>query len=182
MGNGSGVVAGPFVSALARGPHVRPSTYGHRARTPSLIDTAVTFPDGIEHVRSSVASSPPNTLSTGVRPMPVLPVAHFSWQVLRTVKRSKKPPTGRALRIVPNRRSKDGTFLTEMVDLGLLARVTGTADAPFEATYALTERGEHAAEFGECERPVRARPAEPVPTEPSKTVKKKSKKAVRGKT
>ena len=115
--------------------------------------------------------------------MPVLPVAHFTWQVLRTVKRSTKPPTGRALRIVPNRSTKDGTFLNELVEVGLLSRVTGAADKPFEATYALTERGVYAAEFGECEMPVRARPAEPVPTErPSKTVKKKSKQGVRGKT
>ena len=114
--------------------------------------------------------------------MPVFPVSHFTWQVLRTVKRSKKPPTGRALRLVPNRRTKDGTFLTELVEEGLLARATGAADAPFEATYALTERGGHAAEFGECERPVRARPTEPVPAEPSKTVKAKTKKVVRGKT
>ncbi len=108
--------------------------------------------------------------------MLVLPITHFTWQVLRTVKRSRTPPTGRVLRLAPSRRTKDGTFLTEMVELGLLTRVTGTADAPFEATYALTERGEHAAEFGECERSVRARPSDPVPTErPSKTVKKKRK-------
>ena len=105
--------------------------------------------------------------------MPVFPIAHFTWQVLRTVKRSRTPPTSRALRLAPSRRSKDGTFLTEMVELGLLNRVTGTADSPFEATYELTERGEHAAEFGECERPVRERPAEPVPTKPSKTLKKR---------
>ncbi len=115
--------------------------------------------------------------------MPVFPVAHFTWQVLRTVKRSKTPPTGRVLRLVHSRRTKDGSFLTELVERGLLAHVTGAAATPFEATYALTERGEHAAEYGECEMPVRARPAEPVPTErSSKTVKKKNKQAVRGKT
>ena len=95
--------------------------------------------------------------------MPVMPVAHFTWQVLRTVKRSKKPLTGRALRIVPSRRTKDGTFLTEMVEQGLLTRASGTADAPFEATYALTEQGTFAAEYGECEMQVRARPAKPTP-------------------
>ena len=113
--------------------------------------------------------------------MPVFPVSHFTWQVLRTVKRSKKPPTGRVLRIVPNRRTKDGTFLNEMVDLGLLARATGTAAAPFEATYALTARGEHAAEYGECERPMRARPAAPVPAEQPQVVTKR-KGTARGKT
>jgi hypothetical protein len=92
--------------------------------------------------------------------MPVLPIRHFEWQVLRTVKRSKKPPTGRALRIVPTRRTKDGTFLTDLVELGLLTRVTGTVAAPFEATYALTEKGEYAAEYGECEFPMRAKVAD----------------------
>ncbi len=93
--------------------------------------------------------------------MPVLPVAHFTWQVLRTVKRSKTPPTGRTLRLVPNRRTKDGTFLTDLVESGLLTRVTGTAAGPFDATYTLTERGEYAAEHGECEMPTRSKPAEP---------------------
>jgi hypothetical protein len=104
--------------------------------------------------------------------MPVLPVAHFTWQVLRTIKRSTQPPVGRALRLVPNRRTKDGTFLTELVEQGLLNRVTGAADAPFGATYTLTERGEYAAEFGECEMPVKARAAEPVPVARTKAAKK----------
>lgn len=68
--------------------------------------------------------------------MPVFPVRHFEWQVLRTVKRGKSPPTGRALRLVPSRRTKDGSFLSALVEQGLLTRVTGTAAAPFEATYA----------------------------------------------
>jgi hypothetical protein len=88
--------------------------------------------------------------------MPVLPISHFTWQVLRTVKRNKKAPTGRALRVVPSRRTKDGTFLNELVERELLTRVTGTADCPFDATYLLTERGEHAAEYGECEMSVKA--------------------------
>ncbi|MBY0460209.1 MAG: hypothetical protein K2V38_23075, partial [Gemmataceae bacterium] len=114
------------------------------------------------------------------RPMPVLPIAHFTWQCLRTVKRAKKPPNGLALRLIPNRKTKDGSFLTEMVELGLLDRVSGTADAPFEATYALTERGEHAAEYGECELPARPRPAKggapkakPKPAPPKKAKKPK---------
>jgi hypothetical protein len=112
--------------------------------------------------------------------MPVLPVNHFEWQVLRTVKRSKKPTTGRVLRLIPSRRTKDGTFLTDLVELDLLTRVTGTAAAPFEATYVLTERGEFAAEFGECEMLVRSKPAEPAPPKRPKAVKK-SKGAARGK-
>ena len=111
--------------------------------------------------------------------MPVLPVSHFTWQILRTAERSKKPLTGRSLRLVPNRITKDGTFLTQLVDLGLMTRASGTADAPFEATYSLTERGKHAAEFGECEVPARARSAEPEPTKRPK-VAKKSKAAARG--
>jgi hypothetical protein len=71
--------------------------------------------------------------------------------VLRTVKRSKKPPLGRALRLVPSRKTKDGSFLTALVEEGLLSRLTGTAEAPFEATYSLTEKGQHAAEYGEYE-------------------------------
>src|SRR4051812_30956416 len=102
--------------------------------------------------------------------MPVLPISHFTWQVLRTVKRNKKPPTGRALRVVPSRRTKDGTFLNDLVERELLVRATGTADAPFEATYSLTERGEHAAEYGECEMVVKA--PEPHGVEQPKPVKK----------
>lgn len=93
--------------------------------------------------------------------MAVFPVRHFEWQVLRTVKRSKSPPTGRALRLVPSRRTKDGSFLTDLVEQGLLTRVTGTGAKPFEATYALTERGEHAAEYGECDMPLKGKAVEP---------------------
>ena len=103
--------------------------------------------------------------------MTIFPIARFTWQVLRAAKRSKTPPTGRALRFVRSRRTKDGTFLTELVELGLLSHVTGTAAAPFEATYALTARGEHAAEFGECERPMRPRPAAPEAPARPKAVK-----------
>jgi hypothetical protein len=67
------------------------------------------------------------------------------------VKRNKKPPTGRLLRLIPSRKTKDGSFLTALVDEGLLERVSGTAAAPFDATYALTEKGKYAAEFGEYE-------------------------------
>ena len=111
--------------------------------------------------------------------MPVLPISHFTWQVLRTVKRNKKPPTGRALRVVPSRRTKDGTFLNELVERELLSRVTGTADAPFEATYALTERGEHAAEYGECEMSVKPPALEPNGGEHPKPTKKPKRRGSR---
>jgi len=85
----------------------------------------------------------------------VLPILHHQWQVLRAVKRSRKPPTGRELRLAPTRQTKDGSFLTDMVTTGLLTRVTGTENEPFVATYSLTELGIHAAEYGECESPAR---------------------------
>jgi hypothetical protein len=92
--------------------------------------------------------------------MPVRDVSHFTWQVLRTALRSKKPLTGRKLRVAPSRGSKDGTFLTELVGAGLLNRVSGSENEPFEATYALTENGRHAAEYGEYEYDFGPRPAE----------------------
>lgn len=101
--------------------------------------------------------------------MPVRPTSHFTWQVLRTIKRSKKPPTGRELRLVPNRKTKDGSFLTALVDEGLLDRVSGTADSPFKATYALTEKGKHAAEYGEYDYEMKI-PADPPPA-PAKASK-----------
>ena len=110
--------------------------------------------------------------------MPVRSVTHSDWQVLRAATRSKKPPTGRALRIWPTGRTRDGSFLVRLVERGLLAFVTGGATAPLEATYALTESGRHAAEYGEYEyewaRPSAVPPAvstvAPVPgRKPKKT-------------
>lgn len=86
-------------------------------------------------------------------------MSHFNWQVLRAAKRSKKPLTGRALRLMPTRNTKDGSFLTALVDEGLLTYVTGDTSAPFDATYALTEKGQHAAEYGEYEYELKPRPA-----------------------
>lgn len=93
--------------------------------------------------------------------MPVRSTSHFTWQVLRTAKRSKKPPTGRELRVTPTPTSKDGAFLTALVAEELLSRVSGSEDEPFEATYALTEKGQHAAEYGEYEYTPKPRPVEP---------------------
>jgi hypothetical protein len=63
-----------------------------------------------------------------------------------------------------NRKSKDGTFLTQLVDEGLLTRVSGSPDRPFEATYTLTALGEHAAEYGEYDhKPFRPDAPEPEP-------------------
>jgi hypothetical protein len=101
--------------------------------------------------------------------MPIFPVTHFQWQVLRAVKRSRKSPLGRDLRLAPTRGTKDGKFLTTLVELGLLTRIGGTEQNPFEATYALTEIGKHAAEYGECELVLSEPPREV-------TSKKRSKK------
>jgi len=57
------------------------------------------------------------------------------------------------------RKTKDGSFLTKLVEEDLLVRVAGSAEAPFEATYSLTTQGEHAAEYGECEFASRSRSA-----------------------
>ncbi|MDB5311839.1 MAG: hypothetical protein JWO38_6041, partial [Gemmataceae bacterium] len=58
------------------------------------------------------------------------------------------PPArpGRTLRLEMNRRTRDGSFLTTLVRQGLLEVVTA-GETPFDATYRLTERGKHAAEY-----------------------------------
>jgi hypothetical protein len=72
----------------------------------------------------------------------------------------------------PSRRTKDGSFLTDLVEQGLLTRATGTVAAPFEATYTLTERGEHAAEYGECDFPLKVKAVESVQVERPKPTRK----------
>ena len=93
--------------------------------------------------------------------MAIRSISHFSWQVLRTAKRSKKPLTGRQLRISPTPKTKDGSFLTVLVEKGLLSHASGSAAEPFAATYALTDVGEHAAEYGEHEYEFRRPTAQP---------------------
>ena len=78
-------------------------------------------------------------------------VSHADWQVLRAVARGKgKPVVGTKLRIVPSRSTKDGTFLTKLVEAGFL-EVAKAADEPSDASYRLTEMGAHGAEYGLCE-------------------------------
>jgi hypothetical protein len=93
----------------------------------------------------------------------MMPISHFTWQVLRAAKRSKKPLTGKELRLAPTRRTKDGTFLDALVNDGLL-QVCGVDEATeetkrqpvqFRSRYKLTTNGERAAEYGEYERDVR---------------------------
>ncbi|MBM3983351.1 MAG: hypothetical protein FJ304_24380 [Planctomycetes bacterium] len=101
--------------------------------------------------------------------MLVRSVSHFNWQALRMLKRSRKPLDGKTLRHIPTKPTKDGRFLAKLVNDGLLKRVTGTEADPFAATYALTERGEHAAEYGEYEYEFR-RPGTPsTPPTPVET-------------
>jgi hypothetical protein len=95
----------------------------------------------------------------------LIQLAHLNWQILRTVLRAKAaggpPPLGRELRITPSRKTKDGTFLDELVGEGLLApagkpeKASGSADEPvqFRTRYKLTEKGRQAAEYGEYDRP-----------------------------
>src|SRR3954470_4367667 len=100
--------------------------------------------------------------------MSTLPVSHFTWQVLRAVKRGKHPPTGKQLRLSPTRKTKDGTFLDALVAAGLLevagvdepTETTGRWPPQFRTRYKLTPRGEHAAEYGEYERGVRRQAAD----------------------
>jgi hypothetical protein len=92
-------------------------------------------------------------------------LAHLHWQILRTVLRAEtageSPPLGRELRISPTRSTKDGTFLDELVAEGLLEpagkpeKGSGEPAGPaqFRTRYALTDKGRHAAEYGEYDRP-----------------------------
>jgi len=83
-----------------------------------------------------------------------------TWKILRAAKRKQpQPANGRDLRLIPSRKTKDGTFLDALVKAGLIevrsgptAR-TGEDDEPaqFRQKYGLTSLGEHAAEYGEYE-------------------------------
>ena len=78
-------------------------------------------------------------------------VNHHDWKVLRQLVRAKgKPVPGLKLRLDMSRRSKGGTFLAELVRVGLLV-YAAKHDDPLVSTYRLTERGKAAAEYGEYE-------------------------------
>ncbi len=98
-----------------------------------------------------------------------LPLSVNDWQVLRFALRNGTA-TGRELRVWPSRRTKDGTFLQDFVDKGLL-RVVAPGGTPFEATYALTPEGEHAAEHGEYECELKTYKALPLKTTPQDRLK-----------
>jgi hypothetical protein len=73
-----------------------------------------------------------------------------------------------------SRATKDGSFLTELIHLGLLKVVTPDPD-PFAATYAITPAGERAAEYGEYDYDHRTRTAAPPAAAPEKPAAKKGK-------
>lgn len=75
-------------------------------------------------------------------------LSHHDWRALRRVARGKgKPVVGRELRLDKTRSTQDGSFLTRLVDDGLLG-VSHPAPDPFESKYILTALGREAAEFG----------------------------------
>jgi len=79
----------------------------------------------------------------------LIPASHQEWQTCRQLVRLKRAK-GRDLRMDRSRKTKDGTFLTAMVERNIL-RVVKAADDPFDAEYVLTRAGEHIAEYGECD-------------------------------
>src|SRR5262245_36628712 len=96
----------------------------------------------------------------------IVPLKHFDWQLLRLLVRAEEAgedhPTGRELRLSPTRVTKDGTFLDELVELGLIAAVgkpatpeRGSQSEPpqFRTRYRLTDKGRQAAEYGEYDQP-----------------------------
>ncbi|VTR92835.1 unnamed protein product [Gemmata massiliana] len=88
----------------------------------------------------------------------LLPISHATWQQLRVLSRAKgKPVLGSVIRYSPTRFTKTGEFLDELVSEGLIERaerkpVAGSEPEQFRAKYTLTEKGKHAAEYGEYER------------------------------
>ncbi len=79
-----------------------------------------------------------------------LPIRHSTWQQLRMLARLKTC-LGRKLRLYPTRDTKDGSFLTELVRVGLVKVVGKPQEDPFLSAYALTPAGRFAAEVGEYE-------------------------------
>lgn len=91
----------------------------------------------------------------------LVPLSHATWQTLRAVLRAESVGElafGRELRINPTRRNRDGTFLDELIEMGLLTAVgkpptdEGREPIQFRTRYKLTKLGKHAAEYGEFEQ------------------------------
>ena len=89
----------------------------------------------------------------------MLQIGTETWKILRAAKRAQPgAATGRDLRLIPSRKTKDGTFLDDLVEKGFLKVQSGTVPAAsddeptqFRQKYALTTLGEEAAEHGEYE-------------------------------
>jgi hypothetical protein len=89
----------------------------------------------------------------------LVPLLTKDWQILRAILRGKKKMAkGNTLRLAPTRGTKDGSFLTELVDRELL-EVMESDDNPFECVYGLTPAGLRAAEYGEYEFDIKLRKA-----------------------
>lgn len=81
-------------------------------------------------------------------------VPHYDWQLLRILARAKnKAVRGQVLRHTPTRHSKDGQFLNDLVARGMIETVA-EGEGVFDSTYALTDLGRRAAEYGEYEGPA----------------------------
>ncbi len=91
----------------------------------------------------------------------IFPITHATWQQLRVLARAKgRSILGRDIRIVPTRLTKTGEFLDQLIADGLIQRtsdkpVAGREPEQFRTAYILTEKGKHAAEYGEYERESR---------------------------
>jgi hypothetical protein len=85
---------------------------------------------------------------------------------LRAELAGQPPLLGRELRVYPSNHSRNGTFLDELVTDGLLAVAVkatpatiragdGSRPEPeqFRTRYKLTDKGRHAAEYGEYDKP-----------------------------
>lgn len=85
----------------------------------------------------------------------VTPISHAMWQALRVVKRSTSGEVyGFHMRWDLSRRTRDGSFLINLVNVGLLKVTKSHPDNPFMAKYRLTELGKVAAEYGQAELPL----------------------------
>jgi hypothetical protein len=103
----------------------------------------------------------------------ILPITHSVWQTLRYLVRAQaagQDPLGRELRVTPSRNTKDGTFLDDLVEEGLIEVTADPTPFPFQqgageraeppqfrTRYRLTALGRHAAEYGEYDRPYTPR-------------------------
>lgn len=110
----------------------------------------------------------------------------LEWQVLRILARAAPGSVvGRELRLDMSRRTKDGTFLDEMVRVGLIEVAEAPAPQPvsltrriyskpepkqFRVLYRLTAMGRHAAEYGE----YTARDPNPIPVRNARPATRKS--------